>query len=267
MLLKNNGSVLNSSPLQTAVLHRKNLRSFAALWTLMSSNGYVHFCYSWPLYMHHISVSNCIHWKHSKTSTPWECAFGDYTTGSTCCALKGSLHYQLRGQAMNEEYPILHHSRAHNVCYNHHSSWCHICHTTSHKSNCNPGNAHWIAAQCIIRYLYANRTRLLVLGGLKFTLTGWVDSDWGTCKDTCFSTSGYTFSLGLGLVSWSSKKTTKHHHIKHWSGIYSKLPWHKGGHLAAVSAEVFGICTGWCMYKLWQHRCEGDTMTRPLLLS
>ena len=45
--------------------------------------------------------------------------------------------------------------------------------------NTNPGNAHWTAAQCTIRYLYATRNRTLVLGSLEINLTGWVDSDWG----------------------------------------------------------------------------------------
>ena len=72
--------------------------------------------------------------------------------------------------------------------------------------NCNLGNAHWTATQCVIQYLYATKMRSLVLGGPEIKLTGWVDSDWGACTDTCSSTSGYGFSLGSGLVSWSSIK-------------------------------------------------------------
>ena len=72
--------------------------------------------------------------------------------------------------------------------------------------NNNPGNAHWTAAQRTIQYLYATRNRMLVLGSPEITLTGWVDSDWGACTDTPRSVSGYAFSLGSGLISWSSKK-------------------------------------------------------------
>ena len=72
--------------------------------------------------------------------------------------------------------------------------------------NNNPGNAHWTAVQHTIWYLYATRNRTLVLGGPEINLTGWVNLDWGACTDTCQSISGYTFSLGSGLISWSSKK-------------------------------------------------------------
>jgi len=87
-------------------------------------------------------------------------------------------------------------------------TWPDIAFAIQHLSqfNCNPGQAHWTAAQCVIRYLYATKTRSLVLGGPDINLTGWVDSDWGACTDTHRSISGYTFSLGSGLVSWSSKK-------------------------------------------------------------
>ena len=47
---------------------------------------------------------------------------------------------------------------------------------------------------------------MLLLGGPEINLTGWVDLDWGACTDTRRSISGDTFSLGSGLISWSSKK-------------------------------------------------------------
>ena len=78
--------------------------------------------------------------------------------------------------------------------------------------NNNPGNAHWTAVQRAIWYLYATRNRTLVLGGLEINLMGWVDSDWGACTDTRQSISGYAFSLGSGLISWSSKKQASRDH-------------------------------------------------------
>ena len=54
-----------------------------------------------------------------------------------------------------------------------------IAFTVQHLSqfNSNPGNAHWMAVQHTIPYLYATRNRTLILGSLEITLTGWVDSD------------------------------------------------------------------------------------------
>lgn len=37
-------------------------------------------------------------------------------------------------------------------------------------------------------------------------LVGYYDSDWGGCQDDMKSTSGYVFSLGSGVFSWSSEK-------------------------------------------------------------
>src|SRR5882724_7983005 len=96
--------------------------------------------------------------------------------------------------------------RIHNVCCNCHPSWCHICHTTSQSIQLQPRQCtldHCTMCHSIsIHY----QTRSLVLGGPKIKLTGWVDSDWGACTDTHHSMSSYAFSLGSGLVSWSSKK-------------------------------------------------------------
>lgn len=37
-------------------------------------------------------------------------------------------------------------------------------------------------------------------------LIGYLDSDWGGCLDDYKSTSGYCFSFGSGIFSWSTKK-------------------------------------------------------------
>ncbi|XP_059073461.1 secreted RxLR effector protein 161-like [Cryptomeria japonica] len=42
--------------------------------------------------------------------------------------------------------------------------------------------------------------------GVDIVLVGYIDSDWAGDAQDCKSTSGYCFSLGSGLVSWSSKK-------------------------------------------------------------
>jgi hypothetical protein len=66
---------------------------------------------------------------------------------------------------------------------------------------------HWEAAICILRYLKGTRLHALVLGGKNsLTLSGYSDSDYANCVDTSRSIGGYCFTLGSGMISWSSKK-------------------------------------------------------------
>jgi hypothetical protein len=71
----------------------------------------------------------------------------------------------------------------------------------------NPGQAHWQSAIRVLRYCKGTRDFGLLLGGTApLQLRGWVDSDWANCPDTRRSVTAYGFSLGSGLVSWSSRK-------------------------------------------------------------
>ena len=66
---------------------------------------------------------------------------------------------------------------------------------------------HWNAAVRIVRYLKGTRTHALSLGGKNsITLARHSDSDYANCMDTSRSIGGYCFSLGSGVISWSSKK-------------------------------------------------------------
>jgi Reverse transcriptase (RNA-dependent DNA polymerase) len=66
---------------------------------------------------------------------------------------------------------------------------------------------HWSAAIRVLRYLKGTRTHALTLGGRSsLTLSGYSDSDYANCLDTSRSIGGYCFSLGSGMISWSSKK-------------------------------------------------------------
>ena len=66
---------------------------------------------------------------------------------------------------------------------------------------------HWDAAIRVLRYLKGTRLYSLTLGGkLSIQLSGYSDSDYANCIDTSRSVSGYCFSLGSGMISWSSKK-------------------------------------------------------------
>ncbi len=67
--------------------------------------------------------------------------------------------------------------------------------------------AHWNAAVRVLRYLKGTRELTLVLGGTNpVELLGFTDSDWANCLDTRRSVGGYAFSLGSGIISWSSRK-------------------------------------------------------------
>jgi hypothetical protein len=71
----------------------------------------------------------------------------------------------------------------------------------------NPGRQHWEAAKHVIRYLKGTRDHSLVLGGKgDIKLTGSTDSDWANDPDRRRSISGYLFTLGGGVISWSSRK-------------------------------------------------------------
>ena len=66
---------------------------------------------------------------------------------------------------------------------------------------------HWKAAIHILRYLKGTRTYALTLGGQNpISLFGYSDSDYANCVDTSRSIGGYCFTLGTGIISWSSKK-------------------------------------------------------------
>ena len=66
---------------------------------------------------------------------------------------------------------------------------------------------HWSAAIRVLRYLKGTRSHVLVLGGKNpLKLSGYSDSDYANCLDTSRSIGGYCFTLGSGMVSWSSRK-------------------------------------------------------------
>ena len=70
-----------------------------------------------------------------------------------------------------------------------------------------PHESHWNAAKAVLKYLKGTLDY-----GIKYTdasnveLTSYLDFDWAGNKDDQRSTTGYAFSIGSGVVSWSSKK-------------------------------------------------------------
>jgi len=69
------------------------------------------------------------------------------------------------------------------------------------------GPIHWEAAKRVMRYLKGTRDLKLVLGGEHpARLLGFTDSDFANCPDTQRSVSGYCFTLGSGLITWSARQ-------------------------------------------------------------
>ncbi|XP_057249768.1 secreted RxLR effector protein 161-like [Beta vulgaris subsp. vulgaris] len=71
----------------------------------------------------------------------------------------------------------------------------------------NPTSHHLGAVKRILRYVAGTTDFGIWYSKLSdFKLFGFTDSDWAGCIDDRKSTSGYVFTLGSGVISWSSKK-------------------------------------------------------------
>jgi hypothetical protein len=70
----------------------------------------------------------------------------------------------------------------------------------------NPGQVHWEALKCVIVYLKCTKDLWLTFGGhIKTLVEGYCDADWAGQKHQ-HSISGYSFHMGKGAISQSSKK-------------------------------------------------------------
>eukprot|EP00253_Pinus_taeda_P006185 PITA_06185 len=70
-----------------------------------------------------------------------------------------------------------------------------------------PKETHWQAAKRILRYVKGTkRFGILYNVSEHSDLVGYTDNDWAGSVDDQKSTSGYVFHMGLGAISWASKK-------------------------------------------------------------
>lgn len=75
------------------------------------------------------------------------------------------------------------------------------------KFNKNPGQAHWIAAKRILRYLKGTaNAKLRFTREGSSTFVGFCDSDYAGDSEDRRSCSGYSFLMQGGSISWCSKK-------------------------------------------------------------
>eukprot|EP01018_Ginkgo_biloba_P023866 Gb_15786 [translate_table: standard] len=99
--------------------------------------------------------------------------------------------------------------------------------------------SHWKAAKRVIQYLKGT-----IDFGIEYTnhlnveLTGYSDSDWAGNPDDRKSTTGYAFSIGSDIVSWSSKKQPT-------------------VSLSSIEAEYKALCSATCE-AIWLRRILED---------
>lgn len=71
----------------------------------------------------------------------------------------------------------------------------------------SPSQIHLGAAKRVLRYIKGTTNfGIKYVKGAQINLQGYCDSDWAGCLDDMKSTTGYSFSLGSSVFSWSSKK-------------------------------------------------------------
>jgi hypothetical protein len=70
----------------------------------------------------------------------------------------------------------------------------------------NPGDNHWHALERVLRYLKGIMSFGIHYSGHPAMLEGYSDVNWISDIDQIYTTSGYVFTLGDGVVSWGSSK-------------------------------------------------------------
>ena len=70
----------------------------------------------------------------------------------------------------------------------------------------DPGEDHWKAVKCILKYLRRTKDLFLVYGESDLKLQGYTDSKFQSDKDDNKSMLGFVFMLNGGVVSWKSSK-------------------------------------------------------------
>ncbi|CAI7918296.1 unnamed protein product, partial [Closterium sp. NIES-54] len=71
------------------------------------------------------------------------------------------------------------------------------------------GDEHWKAAMRVLRYLQGTKDHVLTLGGVNPPiLHGFSDSSWADALPDRRSSQGYGFTLGSGLISWRSTRSS-----------------------------------------------------------
>lgn len=70
----------------------------------------------------------------------------------------------------------------------------------------DPSEEHWLAVLRVLSHLGSTSSLKLSLGGDDFSVAGFSDSDWAEESHDRRSTTGYTFLVGCGPISWKLRK-------------------------------------------------------------
>ena len=70
----------------------------------------------------------------------------------------------------------------------------------------NWNQSHWQLVKCIFCYICSTLLLQLTYCKMFSNLEGYIDADWAEDYDTCRSTSGYIFNIGIGIISLSLKQ-------------------------------------------------------------
>ncbi|XP_039030573.1 secreted RxLR effector protein 161-like [Hibiscus syriacus] len=110
----------------------------------------------------------------------------------------------------------------------------------------NPSRHHFRAAKRILRYITGTLDLVIWYDhGIRYKLIGYTDNDWAGCIEDRKSTSGYVFSIGSEVVSWSSKKQAT-----------VLLSSYESEYIAASATTCQAICLRRLLGELYQQQKE-----------
>ena len=78
--------------------------------------------------------------------------------------------------------------------------------SVTRRFQANPGESHWEAVKCILKYLRRTKDLFMVCGGEELKLQGYTDSSFQSDPNDSRSTSGFLFTLNEEAVCWKSSK-------------------------------------------------------------
>ncbi|CAI7862354.1 unnamed protein product [Closterium sp. NIES-54] len=112
---------------------------------------------------------------------------------------------------------------------------------------------HWKAAKWMLHHLQGTKSHVLTFGGLSPTLEGYSDFSWADDQTDQRSSQGYCFTLGSGVVSWRSTRSSAVSLSSNEAEIYAETMAAQDAHWCTFLLQELGYPqpapTLWCDYK------------------